>query len=98
MKFLKRLFSGLLGGGVSEEIFSFYVECAKCGEKIKIRINKRTDLESKYKEMGESGPAYTLHREALGNNCPNIIRVSIEFDRNKEIISRDISGAKFVEL
>lgn len=97
MKFLKKLFSRLLRGGTSGEIFAFSLECEKCGEKIKVRINKRTDLTSEYKDMGESGPAYALHKEALGNNCPNLIHISMEFDRNKEIISRDISGGKFVE-
>ena len=87
----------MLGAAVSGEVLTFYLQCEKCGEKIKVRINKRTDLESGYKEPADSGPAYTLHKEALGNNCPNLIRISMEFDRRREIISRDITGGKFIE-
>jgi hypothetical protein len=97
MKFLKKLFSGL-SGGASEDTFSFYLECAKCGEKIEVRINRRADLASEYRDMGESGPAYILRKEVLGNNCPNIIEVSMEFDRGRKVTSRDVRGGKFVEV
>jgi hypothetical protein len=96
MKFLKKLFSGL-SGGTSGDTFSFYLECAKCREKIEVRINRRTDLANEYRETGESGPAYILRKEVLGNNCPNIIEVSMEFDRGRKITSRDVRGGKFVQ-
>lgn len=61
------------------------VECDKCGEKIKIRINPETDIED-----------YFLRKEILGNNCPNLMYAEVNFDRDYRIINSSVSGGKII--
>ncbi len=72
-----------------------FIRCDKCGEKLEVSVNKETDLERVYEE-GEGGPAYRLTKEAMDSKCFSIISVAIEFDINKNIISRDISNGRFI--
>ena len=72
-----------------------FIQCDKCGEKLKVFVNKETDLERVYEE-GKGGPAYRLTKEAMDSKCFSIISVTIEFDINKNIISRDISNGRFI--
>ena len=74
----------------------FTLKCDKCGEEIKINVNRRTDIQSLYTEAGEKGAAYTLRKEILGRKCPNLINITVNFDRNYRILSRDVSGGKFI--
>jgi len=99
MGFWSKLISKLKKGLVAEkeaDFLSFNVKCDKCGEEVTIRVNKRTDLQSLYKESGEPGPAYTLAKEILGKKCPNLIRINVDFNRNHQILSQNISGGKFI--
>ena len=72
-----------------------FIQCDKCSEKLKVFVNKETDLERVYEEA-KSGPAYRLRKEAMDSKCFSIISVTIEFDINKNIISRDISNGRFI--
>jgi len=78
-------------------LIPFVVKCEKCGEEIKITVNRTTDLQSLYLESGEKGAAYRLKKEILGKNCPNLINITVDFDRNYGILSRDISGGEFAK-
>ncbi len=77
-------------------MISFQVRCDKCKEEINLMVNRSTDLQSLYLDPGETGAAYKISKEILGNNCPNLINITVEMDRNYRILSRDISGGKFV--
>jgi hypothetical protein len=57
----------------------FYVQCAKCGEKIHIRASRTTDVYQEYPEGSERGTP-TLHKEILGANCPNLMYIHVTFD------------------
>lgn len=77
------------------ERLCLFIQCDKCGEKLKVFVNKETDLERVYEE-GEGGPAYRLTKEVMDSKCFSIISVAIEFGINKNIISRDISNGRFI--
>ena len=87
----KRRFPRLKG-----DFIPFAVKCDKCGEEIRININRRTDIQSLYTEPGEKGAVYTLRKEILGRKCPNLINITVDFDRHYRILSRNISGGKFI--
>ncbi len=72
-----------------------YIQCEKCGEKLKVLVKKETDLERVYEEE-KGGSAYRLIKEAMDSKCFSIITVRAEFDINKDIISRDISNGRFI--
>jgi len=91
MKIFKRFLSKIKGMKEDQDVIFLYVMCNKCGEKIKVRIVKGTDLLYNYNQpQGEVG--YTLRKEILGNKCPNLIYAYAEFDRNKKMLTLDISG------
>ena len=79
------------------DFIPFVVKCERCGEEIKITVNRTTDLQNLYLEPGEKGTAYRLKKEILGKNCPNLINITVDFGRNHGILSRDISGGEFAE-
>ncbi len=79
------------------DIIPFVVKCERCGEEIKITVNRTTDLQNLYLEPGEKGAAYRLKKEILGKNCPNLVNITVDFGRNYGILSRDISGGEFAE-
>lgn len=72
------------------------VECKTCQERIKVRINKQTDLQSALTRSGEGGATFTLKKEVLGNNCPNLMEVYLEFDNRYRILSKEIRGAELI--
>jgi len=79
------------------DFIPFVVKCERCGEEIKITVNRTTDLQNLYLEPGGKGAAYRLKKEILGKNCPNLVNITVDFGRNYGILSRDISGGEFAE-
>jgi len=91
MGILKKFFSKVEKKFEEENIMYLYVKCNGCGEKIKVRIVKSTDILYNYNQpQGKVG--YTLRKEILGNKCPNLIYAYAEFDKNKKMLSLDING------
>jgi len=72
------------------------VECGKCQEIIKVRIDKKTDLQSELLQPGESGCAFTLKKEVLGKRCSNLIEVCLKFDSRYNIISKELKNGKLI--
>ncbi|MFQ6066169.1 MAG: hypothetical protein ACE5K3_02675 [bacterium] len=100
MGFWKRLFfrkrEKRITPRLKGDFISFAVKCDKCGEEIRINVNRRTDIQSLYTEPGEKGASYTLKKEILGRKCPNLINITVDFDRGYRVLSRNISGGKFI--
>jgi hypothetical protein len=94
LKGLKKLF----GGGPSAksaEGFFLNVRCSACGEVFNLFVNKSTDLAQKFDERG--GMSYFMNKEIIGGNCRNLIHVNMEFDGNKNLVSRKIESGEFIE-
>ncbi len=100
MGFWDKIFAGgpkkAAGPRLKGDFILFAVKCDKCGEEIKINVNRRTDIQSLYTEAGEKGAAYTLRKEILGTKCSHLINITVDFDRSYRILSRDVSGGKFI--
>jgi len=80
----------------SKDIICFNIKCAKCGEKLKVLVNKATDLQDQYLDEGEAGFAYTLKKEAMDEKCFSIMTIIASFDRDKKLLSKDIQGGEFI--
>ncbi len=89
--------SNLFKNSRDSDILSYEIKCAKCGEKIKIRINPKTDLSRVFEESAPESASYVLKKEALGNNCQNIMNITCYYDLSYGEISREISSGKFVD-
>lgn len=73
-----------------------YVACSRCGEAIRIRADRRYDLVSEMLDPGESGPAYTMHKDVVGIRCFQRIAVDLEFDRRLQVTECRVSGGRWL--
>ena len=95
---LKGLGKRLFGGGPfahSSRGFFLNVRCNACGEVFNLFIDKSTDLAQNFGERG--GLTYFLNKEIIGSRCRNVIYVRMEFDGNKNLVSRKIENGEFIE-
>lgn len=91
--FFKKLFSKNEKNSRSNELIWIYSQCDKCGEKFRTVIQKSHDLMPTYQD---DGPAYILKKELIGKSCPNRINLTIQFDKNYNRLSEDITGGHFI--
>ena len=91
-----RLFGPAKTGG--DGVLWAVIECDRCHERIPVRIDPRTDLQSEYREPGESGPWYTLHKEVMGNRCYALIHLYLEFGQHRNITAQQVSGGQIRSL
>ena len=93
MKLLKRL-RGLVGGEGrprDPDGIYFYVRCGRCGQKIKVRADRRFDL---VRDLDEGG--YVLHKEMMDGTCFSLMYATVRFDDDKRIISQEVEGGEFI--
>jgi hypothetical protein len=95
MSFLKKL-ANLFGGSSEENIHREYIRCARCKEKLAVRVNLNSELTPQYEE-GEG--AYYVRKGVSGSGetrCFQMIEVELYFDQDKRLVSRHISGGEFI--
>jgi hypothetical protein len=99
MSFFKRL-GNLLSGPqrMDDSSLWFTVQCKRCGEKIRGRVDMRNDLSQQYDVEGGKTSYYT-RKVVMGssNLCFQQIEVELTFDENRKLVSRQIQGGDFVE-
>lgn len=91
---LKKLFVMPADGG--SKFITFNIICDRCGEEITVRASKTSDISRLYEEEGPSGAEYLLRKEILGNKCNNLIYITVFFGAGYSVISKEITGGKFV--
>lgn len=93
---LKNIFTAPTGDTASTFI-TFMVRCNKCGEEITVRARKDSDISGVSEGESPAGAEYFLRKEILGEKCNNLIHIEVCFGPGFNIISKEISGGKFVE-
>ena len=100
MGFLERLGKLLSLGKVAGEgdphAFYLYVRCRSCGEKLRVRVDRRWDLEQDFDEESDRIRGYILNKDIMGKKCFKMMRVTMEFDPAYREISRTIEGGDFI--
>jgi hypothetical protein len=91
MSFLKKIGSLLQGSEAPDDALTFYVRCNRCGEMLRIRVDKRHDLTPDYEKGG-----YFLRKEVMDSRCFQLMYAELRFDANHHIVSRDIIGGQFI--
>lgn len=93
---LKRLFAMPDAGG--SKFVTFNIVCDKCGEEITVKASRTSDISRIYEgEEAPPGAEYFLRKEILGNDCNNLIYITVYFGSGYRILSREITGGRFVE-
>ena len=93
MWWLRRLFSRSPGREAGNALW-LHVRCDRCGEVIDVRVDRRYDLASNLLDPGEEGPAYTVHKDVVGDRCFRRISVTLGFDRRFNVVEQDIQGGR----
>ncbi|MBN1978792.1 MAG: hypothetical protein JW918_15450 [Anaerolineae bacterium] len=92
---MKKL-ADMFGGKDEENIHREYVRCARCKEKLAVRVNLNNELTPQY---GEGEGAYYVRKGVLGSGearCFQMIEVELYFDYEKRLVSRYITGGEFI--
>ncbi len=84
---LKRLFGAGDRSCHDPDGLYFYVQCDNCGEKLRLRADKRYDLQRNY-ETGE----LTWRKEIMDGRCLRIMYARVVFDPHYRVRSQAIEG------
>jgi hypothetical protein len=98
MNLIKKL-SNLLAAsqGSDANLYWLVVQCNRCGEVIRARINLANDLSIEYDEGGNK-TGYSCRKVLIGKErCFQSIEVTLRFDAQHKLIDRKITDGKFVE-
>ncbi len=68
-----------------------YVQCDNCGEKIRIRVDPKHELQPDYK-----GSDFLLRKEMMDGRCFRLMYGEVRFDRDYRILSQEVSGGHFI--
>jgi hypothetical protein len=95
---LFRKISGLFTGsnqGNKSGSFEVAVQCSRCGEVIRTRIDLAHDLSAEYGEDDQE--TYYLCRKVLigKQGCYAPVEIILNFDGGRKLIDRQITGGKF---
>lgn len=92
---LKKLFIMPADGG--SRFVTFKIICGRCREEITVKASRTSDISRLYEGEGPDGAEYLLRKEILGNNCNNLVYITVYFGSGYNIISKEITGGKFVD-
>jgi hypothetical protein len=104
MSILDKIFGRQSGGQKPETSPSdkfavfYYVRCAKCGEVIRVRLDRRNDFEQQFDEKGHDEVAgYRVYKEVMGSgNCFKMMALELKFDRDYREREKSVRGGEFV--
>lgn len=92
---IKGLFSG--GSGAARESW-IYVQCNRCGEKLRGRVDLFNDPSIQFDDAGNS-LGYFCRKRLSGdgsNLCFQVIEVELTFNNQHQITGKEISGGQFI--
>ncbi len=75
-----------------------YVQCSKCGEKLRARVDLWNELTPEYDGKSDDASAYYCRKVLVGEKqCYNSIELRLKFDKNHKLTEKTIAGGKFIE-
>ena len=73
-----------------------YVQCDRCGEKLRNRIHLHNDLSIRYGEKPRAD-TYITQKTIIGSGtCFQPIELTLIFDDQRELIEHSIEGGRFI--
>jgi hypothetical protein len=99
MNILKK-FSKILSSPLpkTERAMYLYVQCNKCGEKLRARVDIRNELTPEYTENSDDASSYHCRKVLIGEkSCYQPIELKLKFDKNHKLISQEINGGKYID-
>ncbi len=92
---LKRLFSkpsspGARGGDDPNALW-LYVQCARCGTPLAVRIDRRNEISRDYESE-----SMILRKEMMDSVCFQLMYAELHFDEQGNITAQSVEGGKFL--
>jgi hypothetical protein len=73
-----------------------FVECARCGEKLRSRIHLHNDLSVRYGKTRRYD-TYITQKTIIGSGtCFQPIELTLTFDDQRKVVGREITGGRFI--
>ena len=91
MGFLRNLFSRKPKKYVDERGLYFHVDCHKCHNVLKVRIDKQFDLNRQ-----DDGNGYMWRKTLVCPKCYSKMQTEMTFDGGHKVRSQEITGGKYV--
>jgi hypothetical protein len=92
-----RKLSGLFTGSLQDRSLWIAVQCDRCGEIIRTRVDLNNELSAEYGE-GEGETAYYSRKVLVGKEgCYLPIEVELRFDAHRDLVEKRVKGGKFRE-
>lgn len=88
MNFLRNLFGGARS---TDRGIYFYVQPKMCQEILRIRVDPLNDL-----SRTDEGGGYWVRKVASGYRCPFQAEVEVYFDKNRRVISAEVTDGRLV--
>jgi hypothetical protein len=98
MSFLKG-FNKMFASKPTEEerALYLYVRCNKCGETLRARVDIYSELSPDYEGGSDKPSSYYCRKVLVGEKlCYQPIELRLKFDKNHKLVSKEISGGKFI--
>ena len=73
-----------------------YVQCDRCGEKLRARLNTRAELSPEFGNTDNANSFYCRKVLIGEQRCYQQIEVNLKFDTRFKIVEQQISGGKFI--
>lgn len=95
MKILKKILEKLVSqpGNQSNLIYLYY-QCNRCKEVFELLLRKSYDIQTVYDDHADF--TYLYNKELRDPKCFNEVKIRVGFDRNYNIIHKEIHGGKFL--
>jgi hypothetical protein len=75
-----------------------YVQCKKCGEKLRARVDVWNELTPEYDGKSDNAASYFCRKVLVGEkNCYQPIELKLKFDKNHKLIEKQIYGGKYID-
>ena len=97
MGFLKKISSLFSSSGSDDPNAAWiYVQCNRCGEKLRARISTRSELSPEFGNSDDA-TAFYCRKVLMGEQrCFQQIEVNLKFDNKYRIVDKQISGGQFI--
>ncbi|OGO60300.1 MAG: hypothetical protein A2032_02630 [Chloroflexi bacterium RBG_19FT_COMBO_49_13] len=81
----------------TDRAYYLYVQCNKCGEKLRSRVDVWNELTPEYDGNSDDAVSYHCRKVLIGENrCYQPIELRLKFDKNHKLIEKEISGGKYI--
>ncbi len=76
----------------------FYVQCSRCGEKLRARVDTWNELTPEYGEKSDEPTSFFCRKVLIGEKlCFQPIELHLTFDKNHKLVSQEIQGGKYID-